>query len=49
MGALTNDALTSIQNVNYMCVTNHYIDDALTLHKKIFRFYLIVDHKGETI
>nr|XP_025680231.1 zinc finger BED domain-containing protein RICESLEEPER 1-like [Arachis hypogaea] len=46
---LTIDTWTSIQNLNYMCVTAHYIDESLTLHKKILNFGLITDNKGETI
>ena len=45
----TTSACTSIQNVNYMCVTSHYIDEAFRLCKKILKFFLTGDHKGETI
>ena len=49
MVSLTTDTWTSIQNMNYMCVTAHYIDDGWELNKKILSFNLITDHKGETI
>ncbi|WOL01424.1 HAT family dimerization domain-containing protein [Canna indica] len=49
MVSLTTDTWTSIQNVNYMCVTVHYVDDGWELNKKILSFGLITDHKGETI
>ena len=44
----TTSACTSIQNVNYMYVIAHYIDEAFRLRKKIFNFF-IANHKGETI
>jgi hypothetical protein len=43
------DTWTSIQNLNYMCVTAHFIDCDLVLHKKIVKFCLVPNHKGETI
>ncbi|KAF7822187.1 zinc finger BED domain-containing protein RICESLEEPER 2-like [Senna tora] len=49
MISITTDTWTSVQNLNYMCVTGHYIDDSWTLNKKILGFFLIADHKGETI
>lgn len=49
MFSLTTDIWTSIQNMNYMCVTARYIDEGWELNKKILKFCLISDHKGETI
>jgi hypothetical protein len=46
---LTIDTWTSIQNLNYMCVTAHFIDCDWVLHKKIVKFYLVSNHKGETV
>uniref|UniRef100_A0A7N2MYP7 BED-type domain-containing protein n=1 Tax=Quercus lobata TaxID=97700 RepID=A0A7N2MYP7_QUELO len=46
---LTTDTWTSIQNLNYMCMTCHFIDDAWKLHKRILNFCQVEDHKGETI
>ncbi|KAL5787808.1 hypothetical protein ACOSP7_004757 [Xanthoceras sorbifolium] len=46
---LTTDTWTSIQNINYMVVTAHYIDDYWQLQKKILSFSQIADHRGETI
>ncbi|XP_075640576.1 zinc finger BED domain-containing protein RICESLEEPER 2-like [Castanea sativa] len=46
---LTTDTWTSIQNLNYMCLTCHFIDDAWKLHKRILNFCQVEDHKGETI
>ena len=43
------DARTSIQNLNNMCLTCHFIDDAWKLHKRILNFYQVEDYKGETI
>ncbi|KAL5789248.1 hypothetical protein ACOSQ2_004136 [Xanthoceras sorbifolium] len=46
---LTTDTWTSIQNINYMVVTAHYIDDYWKLQKRILSFSQIADHRGETI
>ncbi|KAG7948001.1 hypothetical protein I3843_14G123500 [Carya illinoinensis] len=46
---LTTDTWTSIQNINYMCVTAHFIDNNWKLHKRIISFVRISDHKGATI
>jgi len=46
---LTTDCWTSIQNLNYMCITAHFIDNEWNLHKIILNFCLISNHKGETI
>ncbi|KAL5790079.1 hypothetical protein ACOSQ2_004967 [Xanthoceras sorbifolium] len=46
---LTTDTWTSIQNINYMVVTAHYIDEYWQLQKRILSFSQIADHKGDTI
>ncbi|XP_030939625.1 zinc finger BED domain-containing protein RICESLEEPER 2-like [Quercus lobata] len=46
---LTTDTWTSLQNLNYMCLTCHFIDDTWKLHKRILNFCQVEDHKGETI
>ncbi|KAF7125028.1 hypothetical protein RHSIM_Rhsim12G0047200 [Rhododendron simsii] len=46
---LTTDTWTSIQNLNYMCLTAHFIDDDWKLQKRILNFCQIEDHKGATI
>nr|XP_023884409.1 zinc finger BED domain-containing protein RICESLEEPER 3-like [Quercus suber] len=46
---LTTNTWTSIQNLNYMCLTCHFIDDAWKLHKRIINFCQVEDHKRETI
>jgi hypothetical protein len=46
---LTIDTWTSIQRVNYMCVTAHFIDDNWVLHKRIINFKQIYSHTGEEI
>ncbi|XP_074347227.1 zinc finger BED domain-containing protein RICESLEEPER 2-like [Apium graveolens] len=33
----------------YMCLTAHYVDSDWKLQKKIINFYLILNHKGDTI
>ena len=46
---LTIDCWTSVQNLNYMVLTAHFIDNQWTLQKRILNFCQIVNHKGETI
>ncbi|KAF7113208.1 hypothetical protein RHSIM_RhsimUnG0150000 [Rhododendron simsii] len=46
---LTTDTWTSIQNLNYMCLTAHFIGDDWKLQKRILNFCQIEDHKGVTI
>ena len=46
---VTTDTWTSIQNLNYMAVTAHFIDGDLTYQKKILNFCPITNHKGDTI
>ena len=46
---LTTDTWTFIQNLNYMCLTCHFIDDAWKLHKRILNFCQVEDHKWKTI
>ena len=46
---LTTDTWTSIQNVNYMVLTAHYIDGGWVLQKKVLNFCVIPNHKGESI
>jgi hypothetical protein len=46
---ITTDTWTSIQKLNYMCVTAHFIDRDWILHKKIIKFCLISNHSGDSI
>lgn len=46
---ITTDTWTSIQKVNYMCLTAHFVDVNWKLHKKILNFCPISGHKGEEI
>ena len=46
---LTTNTWTSIQNLNYMSLTCHFIDDDWNLYKRILNFCQIEHHKGETI
>ncbi|XP_021846531.1 zinc finger BED domain-containing protein RICESLEEPER 2-like [Spinacia oleracea] len=46
---VTTDTWTSIQRINYMCLTAHFIDNDWKLHKKIINFCPISSHKGEAI
>ena len=39
----------SLRNLNYLCLTAHYIDVDWVYHKKILNFCLVPDHKGGTI
>ena len=47
--SLTTNTWTSIQNINYMCLTAHFIDDDWQYHKRILNFRQVPNHKGETI
>ena len=47
--SVTTNFWISIQCINYMCVTAHFIDDAWTLHKKIISFIPVTSHKGKYI
>lgn len=47
--SLTTDTWTSIQNVNYMVLTAHFIDSDWNLHKRILNFTVIPNHRGNTI
>lgn len=47
--SLTTDTWTSVQNINYMCLTAHWVDKDWKLVKKILNFCQISNHKGETI
>ncbi|KAL4387019.1 hypothetical protein GQ457_09G022130 [Hibiscus cannabinus] len=46
---LTTDTWTSLQRVNYMCLTVHFIDNDWKLNKKIINFCPISSHKGDAI
>ena len=47
--SLTTDCWTSIQNISYMCLTVHWIDDNLKLQKRVISFVHVPCHKGEMI
>ncbi|XP_048437526.1 zinc finger BED domain-containing protein RICESLEEPER 3-like [Pyrus x bretschneideri] len=47
--SLTTDTLTSVQNLNYMVLTAHFVDDEWNMHKRILNFYLISSHEGKQI
>src|ERR1043165_1525135 len=40
--ALTTDCWTSIQNLSYMAITAHFIDNEWNYHKKIISFSLVL-------
>jgi hypothetical protein len=46
---LTTNSWTLVQNINYICITAHFIDSDWNLHKKILNFCLIPNHKSDTI
>ncbi|CAA0809628.1 Unknown protein [Striga hermonthica] len=47
--SLTTYTWTSIQNINYMVLTAHFIDANWTMHKRILNFCVIPNHQGITI
>ena len=46
---LTTDTWTSVQNVNYMVLTAHFVDSDYKMHKRILNFCVIDSHKWESI
>ncbi|CAN1337708.1 Zinc finger BED domain-containing protein RICESLEEPER 2 [Linum perenne] len=46
---LTTDTWTSIKQMNYMCLTAHFIDRDWKLRKKIIGFRQVFSHKGIAI
>jgi hypothetical protein len=46
---LTTDTWTSNQNLNYMCLTAHWIDDEWKLQRRILNYCSVADHKGVTL
>ncbi|CAN1846000.1 Putative AC transposase [Linum perenne] len=46
---ITTDTWTLVQNLNYMCITAHYVGKDWKLHKKIINFTKITSHKGDDI
>ena len=47
--SITTDYWTSIQKINYMAVTTHWINDEWNLQRRIISFLQVPNHKGETI
>ncbi|KAG8640804.1 hypothetical protein MANES_13G082916v8 [Manihot esculenta] len=47
--SLTTNTWTSLQHINYMCISAYFIDNVWKLHKRIINFYPISSHKGETV
>ncbi|OAY60648.2 hypothetical protein MANES_01G057350v8 [Manihot esculenta] len=47
--SLTTDIWTSLQRINYMCITAHFIDNDWKLHKRIINFCPISSHKSEEV
>lgn len=45
----TMDTWTSIQNLNYLCLTAHFVGDDWKLHKRILNFCQVEDNKVETL
>jgi len=46
---VTTDTWTSLQMINYMVVTAHFIHNDWKLHTKILNFCAISSHKGDDI
>ena len=46
---LTTDTWTSLENLNYLCLTAHFIDSDWNYNKKILNFCLVPNLRGETI
>uniref|UniRef100_A0A803QCF8 Transposase n=1 Tax=Cannabis sativa TaxID=3483 RepID=A0A803QCF8_CANSA len=46
---LTTDTWRSCQNLDYVCLTAHFIDDSWVLHKKILSYCVVPNNKGDTL
>ncbi|XP_020229505.1 zinc finger BED domain-containing protein RICESLEEPER 2 [Cajanus cajan] len=46
---LTTDTWTSSQNLSYMCLTAHFIDNNWKLQKKVLNFCQVTSHTGKTM
>jgi hypothetical protein len=47
--SLTADTWTSIQNLCYMCITAHFIDNNWTLQSRVLSFCQVTSHSGDVI
>ncbi|KAM2359051.1 hypothetical protein ACFX1X_007811 [Malus domestica] len=47
--SITTDTWTSIQMINYMVITAHFLDTNWGLHKRILNFVQVTSHKGDDI
>ncbi|WOL04456.1 zinc finger BED domain-containing protein RICESLEEPER 2-like [Canna indica] len=47
--ALTTDIWSSIQNLSYLVLTAHFVDDNWMLHKRLLNFVVMPSHKGKEI
>ncbi|XP_061999218.1 zinc finger BED domain-containing protein RICESLEEPER 2-like [Rosa rugosa] len=47
--SLTTDTWTSVQNVNYMVLTAHFIDIDWKMHKRVINFCVTQNHQGSSI
>ncbi|KAE8685689.1 hypothetical protein F3Y22_tig00111095pilonHSYRG00653 [Hibiscus syriacus] len=47
--SLTTDIWTSRQNLSYLCLTVHFVDDEWKLHKRILNFTPIPSYSGDVI
>ncbi|CAI0402398.1 unnamed protein product [Linum tenue] len=44
--SITTDSWTSCQNLNYMCITAHFVGKDWKLYKKVISFCKLTSHKG---
>ena len=47
--SLTTDCWTSIQNISYLCLTAHWVDDNWKMQKRIINFIQVPSHKGDLV
>lgn len=47
--SLTTDTWTSVQNISYMLITTHFIDNDRCLNRRIISFSAIEHHRGKSI
>ncbi|XP_062074873.1 zinc finger BED domain-containing protein DAYSLEEPER-like [Humulus lupulus] len=46
---LTTDCWTSIQNISYLCLTTHWVNDNWKMQKRIINFIQVPSHKGDLV
>ena len=49
MGLPYHKYMDICSNLNHMCLIAYFMDSDWKIHKRILSFYLVENHKGETL